>query len=144
MSYRFNDVLVKKSTDKTVLVAERMPKCISYHATKKAQKCLIWLTVKNDIDINGDVNNLSNVAVGKLIDTIDKHKGENIVIKIVNCGTMNVDDGELVVQETPSKITDDTTDKVLAILYDKDDKEVSREQSKSEYADFFVRNNQMA
>lgn len=120
MSYKFNDVLVKKSADKTVLMAEKMPRCINYYATKKAQKCLIWLTMKYDIDINGDISNLSNVAVGKLIDTIDKHKGEKIVIKIMNCGTMNIDDGELVTQE---KTTHEEA------------------KGKYEYAEFFAKNN---
>lgn len=128
--YRFNDVLVKENQGKTVLVAEEFPNCMKkvVKASDKALRKLVCQINNDEIDINGDIDRLSNIAVSKLIKLIDEYKYNKPSIVIVKSGTMRIDN---------------ITDKVLGILY-RNGKEVTREQSQNEYADFFVRNNQTA
>lgn len=127
MSYRFNDVLVKENQGKTQLVAEEFPKCMKnvVKASDKALRKLVCQINNDEIDINGDIDRLSNIAVSKLIKLIDEYKEDKPSILIVKSGTMRIDN---------------ITDKVIGILY-RNGKEVSKKQSQSEYEEFFVRNN---
>lgn len=127
MSYRFNDVLVKENQGKTQLVAEEFPKCMKnvVKASDKALRKLVCQINNDEIDINGDIDRLSNIAVSKLIKLIDEHKENKPSILIVKSGTMRIDD---------------TTTQVIGILH-RNGKEVTEKQTKSEYEDFFVKHN---
>ena len=127
MSYRFNDVLVKENQGKTQLVAEEFPKCMKkvVKATDKALRKLVCQINNDEIDIDGNIDRLSNIATSKLISLLNEYKDKKPSIVIVKSGTMRIDD---------------TTTRVLDILH-RNGKEVTEKQTKSEYEDFFVRNN---